>query len=322
MFRQISYLGAGNTPLQYSPEITAELGVGFFIKREDLCGKKAGLFCSDARKVSFLMADIATAKPDTLVILTYPNSTFTVALVKVAARLGIHCVVVYVSEGLATADNSKAVVRSTLLMLGAELYSADSEEQANALISQFPGAHVIKPEGHESSAVMGGYSLMDELFLDFQGMENRWAATIYVGSNMGVTQAGMIASAYNPRPHYDHSFTIKGVVYGDANEQLPLVATNHEYLRAKAQAFDAEEWREFVNADPECSINVVGVEPLSDFNEQISLIRWFYRHTGLIVPFHALATLHAALKDEDRSKDKPIVFVLPSIATPLITQTN
>jgi 1-aminocyclopropane-1-carboxylate deaminase/D-cysteine desulfhydrase-like pyridoxal-dependent ACC family enzyme len=87
------HLALTPTPLQHLQRLSAETGVEFWLKRDDLTGD-LGLGGNKVRKLEFLLAEAVAAGATHVLTTGGPQSNHARATAAACARLGLGCVLV------------------------------------------------------------------------------------------------------------------------------------------------------------------------------------------------------------------------------------
>ena len=304
-------LGARNTALMHCTEFSKLLGVSFYVKRDDVCGTKFGMNGGDSRKIEFLMASIADEKPDNLVIISQYRSNFTRMLVQAVSNM-VRCHVVYIDDF----DAPLSYNLSQIQLCGAHTHGTQDKQYFEHLVQSLKDkgetVMVVKPGGSCSVAAMGGYALFNELANDCVANDIS-SATVYLSSDSGATQAGMLSAAGiyatlgNP---VLPTLTIVGVpLTRDPETQLKLVSG--DYLNLATLCSD-EERSEIQAENIEIPI-LLSDSSYSENSELLALAKQFYQYTNLVVDYLVgLPVLAALVLDVQEGRiDGPVIFVNP-----------
>jgi 1-aminocyclopropane-1-carboxylate deaminase/D-cysteine desulfhydrase-like pyridoxal-dependent ACC family enzyme len=308
MFERID-LTAKETPLQFFQAFSDFLGVPFYVKREDLCGGNISLCSSDARKMEFLIPDIAkTENPEVVTIGSY-RQAFPRLLAQTVCNTSIPVNIIYTDE----LSPELSYNLSTAQLCGAKTHGTKSLDYAASLIetleTEGKNAYIVRPGGAGSVAIMGGYALMDELQLDLLAKFGLSEATIYVLSDSGTTQAGMLTAL----PRLQSGLCIKGVsMRASIEEQCTIVQANQETLENMfEQAGMSEDLGFEESLTPQFAVPSIPVGGMSQ--EALSLAQRFYLDTGIIIDhLYGIPVLSALVDDVQQGRvTGPVVFINP-----------
>lgn len=305
------------SPFRHHPKLSTEK-THVYIKHEEQYGMP---FCDSgtaARKVSFLLPQIAEANVTDVVITDRYGSPFMLHLATQLTLVGIdvHCFMVTQYQ-----DEYRWFM-SALQIAGANVYGNIAFEQADEMVGvlakQGRRIYVANASGTNSPAYMGGFSLFDELLVDcFDHQINE--ANVFVGINSGVTLAGMLLARtlyQNEGPSLEKrrlaTLNIVGVPeYGEAKTRAADVLQHYASLLDLAEKHggfsylpDRAEPVTFATASSPLSREVLG-------NNEYSFAKEFYKASGVLLdPVYGLHTA-AALVDCLGDAEVPSIFVNP-----------
>ncbi|HLN60715.1 MAG TPA: D-cysteine desulfhydrase family protein [Symbiobacteriaceae bacterium] len=191
------HLALTPTPLQHLQRLSAETGVEFWLKRDDLTGD-LGLGGNKVRKLEFLLAEAVAAGATHVLTTGGPQSNHARATAAACARLGLGCVLV-----LAGRDPGERQGNLLLDQLyGAEIRfpgavtAADQarclEEAAADLATQGHRPYIIPVGGSTALGSLGSYECYAELAGVLPGSGDAW---VCCASGSGGTHAGLILGA-------------------------------------------------------------------------------------------------------------------------------
>lgn len=183
------------TPLQFLPNLSQELGIQVWVKRDDQTGLALG--GNKARKLEFLMSEVLAAGAD--VVLTTGSSQSNHARMTVAAcrRLGLDCLLV-LTRGRHVHNGNVLLDR----LLGAAIeWVEDPRPDAGAVRMDVIASELraggrkpyVVPYGGSAASGAAGYVLaLQELTAQ---AEDRGLVfdRLYLATSSGGTQAGMLA---------------------------------------------------------------------------------------------------------------------------------
>lgn len=304
------------SPFRHHPKLSVSAPV--YIKHEEQYGMP---FCDSgtaARKVEFLLPQIAEAKVTDVVITDRYGSPFMLHLATQLTLVGIevHCFMVTPYQ-----DEYRWFM-SALQVAGANAYGHVPFEQADEMVGvlakQGRCIYIANAAGSSSPASMGGFSLFDELLVDcFNHQINE--ANVFVGLNSGVTLAGMMlakAIYQLEGPSLERrraaNIALIGVPeYGSAESGAERALQQYASLLSLAEAhggFDQLPARdlpiEFATA-----LSPLSREVLSE--NEYSFAKEFYKNSGVLLdPVYGMHTA-AAMVDCLGDTETPSIFINP-----------
>lgn len=124
--KKISFLGEEPTPIEYLPTLSKELGIEFYIKRDDLT--PFGMGGNKLRKLEYLLYDAKEQGATTLLTVGGAQTNHGRLTAAIAAKYGMKCVIVCIDD-------------------------YPGEVSANILLDRIMGAEVVikKSDGRDSS---------------------------------------------------------------------------------------------------------------------------------------------------------------------------
>ncbi len=236
------------SPFHHCPGLSVNGPV--YIKREDQFGLAIGDCGTSARKVEFMLPQIADADVTDVVITDRYGSPFMLHLASQLTLVGlnVHCFMVTPYQ-----DEYRWFM-SALQIMGANVYGnvpfEQADEMVGVLVRQGKRVYIANASGALSPAYMGGVALFDELLVDcFNHQIND--ARVFVGINSGVTLAGMMLA----KELYEHegpslerrraaNITLVGVPeYGESEQRAKDVLTHYAHLLQLACTLLMRVWR-------------------------------------------------------------------------------
>ena len=315
MFKRFP-LSSDPTPFAHCPGLSSNSHV--FIKREDQFGMP---FCDSgtaARKVEFILPQIADAKVTDVVITDRFGSPF---MLHLASQLTLRGIVVHCFMVTPYQDEYRWYM-SALQITGANVYGNIPYEEANnmvdVLLRQGKSIYIAKIAGAESPAYMGGFALYDELMNDcFNHQINE--ARVFVSINSGVTLAGMLLArelfeiegpSLEKRRTANLSF-IGVPEYGEPAQRAEEVLNHYAEFRNLAESHGgfeslpgADKPIEFGTAASPLSRDVLG-------DTEYNFAKWFYHKSGVLLdPVYGLPTASAMVDCLD-GDGMPVIFINP-----------
>lgn len=194
-FPRLEFIGAP-TPLEYLPRFSDYLGREIFIKRDDVTPVAMG--GNKIRKLEFLAADALREGADTLVTAGGIQSNHVRQTAAVAAKLGLHCVVLLENPIGTTAENYLTNGNRLLMELfNAQVEMCDAlsapdaqlEALATRLEAQGFRPYVIPVGGSNALGALGYVESALEIAQQCEGAVN--LSSVVVASGSGGTHAGL-----------------------------------------------------------------------------------------------------------------------------------
>lgn len=194
-FPRLEFIGAP-TPLEYLPRFSDYLGREIFIKRDDVTPVAMG--GNKIRKLEFLAADALREGADSLVTAGGIQSNHVRQTAAVAAKLGLHCVVLLENPIGTTAENYLTNGNRLLMELfNAQVEMCDAlsapdaqlEALATRLEAQGFRPYVIPVGGSNALGALGYVESALEIAQQCEGAVN--LSSVVVASASGGTHAGL-----------------------------------------------------------------------------------------------------------------------------------
>lgn len=206
-FPRLEFIGAP-TPLEYLPRFSDYLGREIFIKRDDVTPVAMG--GNKIRKLEFLAADALREGADTLVTAGGIQSNHVRQTAAVAAKLGLHCVVLLENPIGTTAENYLTNGNRLLMELfNAQVEMCDAlsapdaqlEALATRLEAQGFRPYVIPVGGSNALGALGYVESALEIAQQCEGAVN--LSSVIVASASGGTHAGLAVGLEQLMPEVD-----------------------------------------------------------------------------------------------------------------------
>lgn len=207
----------GRTPIVYAANISRDLGIDLFIKRDDLTGLALG--GNKTRKLEFIMAEARSKNCDTVITAGAVHSNHALQTATAAKKLGMEAVLVL--RGVA--ENKGNYYLDRLVGAGTRVYNAKTgrevqalmEESQRELIARGKRPYLIPVGGSNPIGVLGYIKAMveimeqsKELNLDFD--------YIVSATSSGGTQTGIMLGCKIIAP----SLKTLCIGVGDPREEL------------------------------------------------------------------------------------------------------
>ncbi|MFZ5817604.1 MAG: 1-aminocyclopropane-1-carboxylate deaminase/D-cysteine desulfhydrase [Bacillota bacterium] len=192
---QIVKLALTPTPLQFLPRLSAETGVEFWMKRDDLTGD-LGLGGNKARKLEYLLGEAVAAGATHLLTTGGPQSNHARATAAAAARLGLQAVLLLAGQDPGGRTGNLLLDE----LFGAEVRfpgAATPEEQQQSLED---AADELARQGHRPYVIpVGGSTPLGTLgsYQSYREMADTLPAGAWVccATGSGGTHAGLALGA-------------------------------------------------------------------------------------------------------------------------------
>jgi D-cysteine desulfhydrase len=313
-----------DTPLIRSDSISAELGIDFYVKREDLCGYKYGFGGSKLRKLVFIMREALEQGADTIVVSGNLQSNHVRHTAYVCNQLGLECHCILQNDTPSNQSfahyNSGNILLSR--MYGAKVYIVDrpteltqhfgSVEQAvDELTYRGRNVYVVNRGGSKSigdkAYVQCAEEIVSKLCFSRYKID---PLSIYVCAGSGGTHAGLaLGLAQLSWKAPDFSPLRASTVIGVCNKR-----SNVDQL---------EVFNGCVAALGDFGPSILGFTEIDDrfsksprYGEVTAEVRkcadWFFKHTGIMLDTTYSVKPLLALLDDARSgllNDRHVIFV-------------
>ncbi|CAB48986.1 pyridoxal-phosphate dependent enzyme [Pyrococcus abyssi] len=181
------------TPIQYLPRISRELGVDVYVKRDDLTG--LGIGGNKIRKLEFLLGDALSRGCDTVITIgaVHSNHAFVTALA--AKKLGLGAVLILRGEEVLKGN----YLLDKLMGIETRIYEADNswelmkvaEEVAEELKGEGKKPYIIPPGGASPVGTLGYIRGVGELYTQVKKLGLR-IDTVVDAVGSGGTYAGLL----------------------------------------------------------------------------------------------------------------------------------
>ena len=192
-------LGFFPTPLHRLPNISRELGINVWIKRDDLCGVALG--GNKVRKLEYLLADAKKQGYDLVMTTGQAQSNHAMLTAACALRLGLDCILVLKERGVTSRKGNQILNH----LMGVEVRFVDTDSYAEIYaemdrIGEELGRKVYKIPcgGSNALGTLGYIDCMKEIAESGQKFEH-----IVCACGSGGTAAGTVLGAkmYLPDTH-------------------------------------------------------------------------------------------------------------------------
>jgi 1-aminocyclopropane-1-carboxylate deaminase/D-cysteine desulfhydrase-like pyridoxal-dependent ACC family enzyme len=319
------------TPLQRVDSISAELGIEFFVKREDLCGYKFGFGGSKLRKLVYIMHEALTQGADTIIVSGNLQSNHARHTAYVARMLGLECYCILQNDTPSNTSfahyNSGNILLSRLY--GAHVHIIDRPSELHESFTSVEYAKdVLEARGKKVYVVTrgGSASVGDVAYVEcakeilsqlcFENYKVK-PISIYVCAGSGGTHAGLalgLSEAFN-----------------ESNRELCGDSEVVGVCNKRTQIEQLEVFNKCIAALGDFGPAVLKFAAIDDryaksprYGEVTDRVRevakWFFDHTGIMLDTTYSVKPLMALIDDARSGDlseRRAVFV--NGGTPLST---
>jgi len=196
------------TPLEFLPNLSKELGPDIYIKRDDEGGRGGG--GNKLRKYERIIADAIESKCDTLIIAGHYQSNAAREMVGAARQLSLIPIVVC-KEMIPEQNKTFNKTGNALLMslMKAEIVSiekdADFQLEMNKVAEQVKenggNSYIIPFGGSNYLGSLGYVDCAKEIIIQFNNIDSKLPDYVIVPTGSGGTHAGLAAGFYieNPR---------------------------------------------------------------------------------------------------------------------------
>ncbi len=222
------------TPLEFLPNLSKELGPKIYIKRDDVGGRGGG--GNKLRKYERIIADAINKNCDTLIIAGHYQSNAARSLVGAACQLNLKSIVVCKEMIPKQNDNFNKNGNSLLMkLMDADIVSIEDKDDfqiemdkiAQKLTSEGKKPYIIPFGGSNLLGSLGYVDCANEIQKQFKEIANETPDYIVTPLGSGGTMAGLISGFTNTKTkvigfsvlHKDE--TIKKVVRKLTSEILP-----------------------------------------------------------------------------------------------------
>lgn len=313
-FYQIS---TERSPLCYMDDLSNSNASAIYVKRDDLYAHDALPGGSAVRKVEFVVPQLAENKITDLIVIGRHGSNYMLNLVAFAGRLGIACHCIFVDPF----EVQHSMFLSKLHLANASTYGhqgpAHAQWLTDQLVEQGKSVYVSPYEGTNTNALMGGYSLMDELLLDFAALPETYKSIkVYVPVDSAVTFAGMLC-CLNGSDQWRDKVSLVGVpVFGTIEEHLNLAGSSMTALRILSEQAGFMRLAESLVGHHDLQFSQIDDYSYVDGLKRVGFMKDFFDQTGIMVDpvygFHAAA---AMLGDVKHNPEGPYILVNTTPAT-------
>jgi 1-aminocyclopropane-1-carboxylate deaminase/D-cysteine desulfhydrase-like pyridoxal-dependent ACC family enzyme len=304
-------LGFSMSPFVECETITKHLERRFFVKREDALSSTV-LSSTDARKIEFLIVDIANSGLKDVVVYGSYTSPFIRMLASVLCRYDVTLHVYFVNQF----SPDFTLNLSMIQMYGAKTYGTVSVEELISIRESFGDHFFVEEGGGNTSALMGGFALFDEIKLNLD-LANLNKAVIYVGIASGTTFVGMLAASSVSYLKQPHDIRIVGVpIFNDLDKDrtaiLQMLENKYNLLRNSSfsEQYESHSFDQLLNYSVYKSLLPVG--QVSE--NSINVGRDFAQKLGFVVdPLYGLNPVMTAYAEASSlDEDCCTVFVNPT----------
>ena len=183
----------GPTPIEKANRLSKELGIGLYIKRDDVM--ELALGGNKVRKLEFLLGDAISKKCDTLITTGAYHSNHVRLTIAAAKKAGMEAYVVLTPPGEPKVQGNLLLDK---LLGGHVFYASDAEEAdkvmedlAEDLRSQGKNPYIIPRGGANAYGVLGYVLATLEIMEQLQALGEEPDYIIHA-TGTGATQAGLI----------------------------------------------------------------------------------------------------------------------------------
>ena len=306
-----------SSPLVYQTELAEAVSSAIYIKRDDLYASDKLYGGTAVRKVEFVVPQLAENGTTDLIIVGRHGSAYTLNLAMFARRLNIKTHCIFVDDY----HPQHAMFLSMLHLAEASTYGRQGPAHAqwltDQLVEQGLSVYVSPYEGTNTHALMGGYSLMDDLILDFNKIPDTYEQIkVYVPVDSAVTFAGM-RCCLNDRDNWRNKVKLVGVpVFGTVEEHLNLAGSSMTSLRMLAEQAGFTSLAESLVGQHELIFSALENYESVDGNERVAFMKSFFYNTGVMLdPVYGFHAASAMLSDIHQNPEGPYILVNSTKAT-------